>query len=45
MDCTHVWNYEMTTSRMFPTLEQGMRITDLIERMSPYGYVPEVNLN
>lgn len=41
MDCTHVWNYAFTISRLFPELERGMRITDLVDRMSPYGYVPE----
>lgn len=28
LDCTHVWNYEQTLSRMFPSLERGMRDTE-----------------
>jgi uncharacterized protein (DUF608 family) len=40
MDCTHVWNYEMAVARLFPDLEQGMRHTDLIEQISPWGSIP-----
>jgi len=40
MNCTHVWNYEMAVAKLFPDLEQGMRRTDLIEQMSPWGSIP-----
>jgi non-lysosomal glucosylceramidase len=37
MNCTHVWNYEMTLSRLFPDLERTMRHTDLKVQMRPDG--------
>jgi uncharacterized protein (DUF608 family) len=40
MNCTHVWNYEMSLAKLFPDLEQSMRRTDLIEQMSPWGSIP-----
>ena len=40
MDCTHVWNYEMAVAKLFPDLEQGMRHTDLIDQISPWGSIP-----
>lgn len=40
MDCTHVWNYEMALARLFPDLEQGMRRTELIDQISPWGSIP-----
>lgn len=40
MDCTHVWNYEMALAKLFPDLEQGMRITDLVDQISPWGSIP-----
>ena len=40
MDCTHVWNYEMTLSALFPSLERSMRETDLQVQMHPTGYIP-----
>jgi uncharacterized protein (DUF608 family) len=40
MNCTHVWNYEMSLAKLFPDLEQSMRRTDLIEQISPWGSIP-----
>ncbi|GAB4453211.1 MAG: non-lysosomal glucosylceramidase [Anaerolineae bacterium] len=40
MDCTHVWNYEMTLSALFPSLERTMREVDLQVQMHPTGYIP-----
>ncbi len=40
MDCTHVWNYEMTLAALFPGLERSMRETDLQVQMHPTGYIP-----
>jgi uncharacterized protein (DUF608 family) len=40
MDCTHVWNYEMAVAKLFPDLEQGMRRTDLVDQISPWGAIP-----
>jgi non-lysosomal glucosylceramidase len=40
MNCTHVWNYEMALAKLFPDLEQGMRRTDLIDQISPWGSIP-----
>jgi non-lysosomal glucosylceramidase len=40
MDCTHVWNYEMAVAKLFPDLEQGMRRTDLVDQISPWGSIP-----
>ncbi|MGD9495149.1 MAG: GH116 family glycosyl-hydrolase [Armatimonadota bacterium] len=39
MNCTHVWNYEMTLSRLFPDLERTMRDTDLKVQMTEEGGV------
>ncbi len=39
LNCTHVWNYEMTLSRLFPDLERTMRRTDLKVQMTPEGGV------
>lgn len=44
MDCTHVWNYEMALAKLFPDLEQGMRRTDLIDQISPWGSIPHRTL-
>jgi non-lysosomal glucosylceramidase len=40
LNCTHVWNYEMALSKLFPDLEQSMRRTDLVDQMSPEGAIP-----
>ncbi len=40
MNCTHVWNYEMALAKLFPDLEQSMRMTDLVEQISPWGSIP-----
>lgn len=40
LNCTHVWNYEMTLAALFPSLERSMRETDLEMQMAPEGYVP-----
>ena len=39
LNCTHVWNYEMTLSRLFPELERTMRYTDLGPQMRDDGGV------
>ncbi len=39
LNCTHVWNYEMTLSRLFPDLERTMRETDLKVQMREDGGV------
>lgn len=40
LNCTHVWNYEQTLSRLFPTLEQNMRDTEYDVMQAPEGYIP-----
>lgn len=40
LNCTHVWNYEMTLSKLFPSLERTMRETDLEVQQHPSGYIP-----
>lgn len=37
LNCTHVWNYEMMLSRLYPDLERSMRMTDLKVQMAPAG--------
>jgi len=40
LNCTHVWNYEQTLSRLFPDLEATMRETDLEFQMGEDGRIP-----
>ncbi len=40
LNCTHVWNYEMSLSKLYPQLERSMRRTDLIVQLGPKGQIP-----
>ncbi|MBI4556065.1 MAG: twin-arginine translocation signal domain-containing protein [Candidatus Hydrogenedentes bacterium] len=41
MNCTHVYNYAMSTAYMFPSLERNVRDTDLKVQMHPTEhYIP-----
>jgi uncharacterized protein (DUF608 family) len=40
MDCTHVWNYEMTLAALFPSLERSMREVELLKQMHASGAIP-----
>lgn len=40
LNCTHVWNYEMTLAKLFPRLEQTMRSVDLLVQMTEDGAIP-----
>jgi uncharacterized protein (DUF608 family) len=40
LNCTHVWNYEMTLARLFPSLERTMRETEWNVQQHLSGYLP-----
>jgi uncharacterized protein (DUF608 family) len=40
LNCTHVWNYEQSLSRLYPALERSMRDVDLGFQMGDDGRMP-----
>lgn len=40
LNCTHVWNYEMSLAHLYPSLERTMRDVDWFEQQHPTGYLP-----
>lgn len=40
LNCTHVWNYEMTIARLWPDLERTMRETEWHIQQAPDGSLP-----
>lgn len=40
LNCTHVWNYEMTLSKLYPRLERSVREIDLHIQMTSEGGIP-----
>ena len=40
LNCTHVWNYEQTMSRVWPELSLNMRDTEFDVMQAAQGYVP-----
>ena len=40
LNCTHVWNYEQSLSRLYPELERTMREADLGIQMGDDGRIP-----
>ncbi len=40
LNCTHVWNYEMTLAHLFPSLERTMREVELFHQLDPKGELP-----
>ncbi len=39
MNCNHVWNYEHTLSKLWPSLERNMRVTELEYNQQPDGAI------
>ena len=40
LNCTHVWNYEQTLARLFPSLERSMRAVDFNYQLGRDGRIP-----
>jgi uncharacterized protein (DUF608 family) len=40
MNCTHVWNYEVSLSRLYPDLERSMREIEFDEQQTKLGDIP-----
>lgn len=40
LNCTHVWNYEMSLAHLYPSLDRTMRDTEWFEQQHPTGYLP-----
>lgn len=40
LNCTHVWNYAMAASALFPGLERSMRETEFDVMLAPSGALP-----
>lgn len=40
LNCTHVWNYEMSLAHLYPTLDTTMRDTEWFLQQHPTGYIP-----
>lgn len=40
LNCTHVWNYEMSLAHLYPSLDQTMRNVEWFEQQHPTGYLP-----
>nr|WP_255622646.1 GH116 family glycosyl-hydrolase [Tessaracoccus sp. OS52] len=40
LNCTHVWNYAMAASALFPSLERSMRETEFDVMQAPSGALP-----
>lgn len=40
LNCTHVWNYEISLSRLFPSLERTMREIEWDHQQAASGYLP-----
>jgi len=44
LNCSHVWNYELALSKLFPQLERSMRETEFNVTQAPEGYIPHRTL-